>query len=526
MRLAELPKDPREDTEGDDDFDEPSGLFGAWHALRGTGISLILGILLLGVLFRAEVVTAIQTWNDSTAYNHCFMVIPIAAYLIWDRRSALVGLAARPAPWVALAGLPLAVAWLVTERLGIMEGRQLIALTFLEVLFLGVLGWKLWRAISGPLLYLYFLVPFGEFLTPKLQDITTVFVRHGLDILNIPAYIDGYVIEIAEGTFFIAQACAGLRFLIAAIAFGALYALLMYRSPVRRAVFILISIVIPVIANGFRALGIVSLGHVLGSAEAAATDHVLYGWIFFSLVILLLLACGLPFREDSQPDPAPPVAMTDGPHLLAGALASALLVIVAGISPVSAMLLDRSAVIVSGVLTPLDPGAVCTTAPGVPPQRARPASGGIALDQRITCGDSQYDIHIAAFSPRSTAGPVMTERRRLGRPPDVEETREEWLEPQPHVWRIIDGTEQPFTMAIGVWIDGAPTMAGLPIRARMGWNSVTGGRHAPIVVSVTQVADWSHVTPARRQALAAGLKAFLRDHADWDSQIRAMSARP
>ena len=66
-------------------------------------------------------------------------------------------------------------------------------------------------------------------------------------------------------------------------------------------VFIAASIVVPIIANGLRALGIVALGHVLGSAQAAATDHVLYGWMFFSLVILLLIALGLPFREDIGP---------------------------------------------------------------------------------------------------------------------------------------------------------------------------------------------------------------------------------
>ena len=59
--------------------------------------------------------------------------------------------------------------------------------------------------------------------------------------------IDGYTIEIPEGTFYVAEACAGLRFLIASIAFGCLYALLMYRSPVRRTAFIVISIVVPII---------------------------------------------------------------------------------------------------------------------------------------------------------------------------------------------------------------------------------------------------------------------------------------
>lgn len=517
MSIAERPSDA--------EIDDRPGPMRAWDAMRGTALSMLVGILLLGALFQAEVVTAVQTWIDSTAYNHCFLVIPIVVYLLWDRRGSLCGLAARPIPWIALAGIPLAVAWLLTERLGIMEGRQLIALTFLELLFLSVLGWRLWKAVSGPLLYLYFLVPFGEFLTPKLQDITTVFVRHGLDILNIPAYIDGYLIEIPEGTFFIAQACAGLRFLIAAIAFGVLYALLMYRSPVRRVAFIAISIVVPVIANGVRALGIVALGHILGSAEAAATDHVLYGWIFFSLVILLLLACGLPFREDREPEPRPVAPMQDRHHVLGGIFASTLLVLIAGMSPATAMLLDRAANAISLHIVPLSPGPACASSPGVPPERARPAAGGLAIDQRIACaGGNVYDVHIAAFSPRSTAGPVMAERRRLGRPPGVEETREEWMEPAPHVWRILLGTEEPFVMALGIWIDGAPSMAGLPVRARMAWNSMTGGRNAPVVVSVTPVVEWTHMSPAGQHKVESDLTAFLQAHADWSVQIQAMSA--
>ena len=501
------------------------GLPQAWIAMRGTAVSLIIGILALGGLFQAEVVAAVQTWDDSTAYNHCFMIIPITIYLLWDRRGSLRGLAARPLPLAALAGIPLAAAWLFAERLGIMEGRQLIAVSFLELLFLGVLGWRLWKAVSGPLLYLYFLVPFGEFLTPRLQDITAVFVRHGLDIVQIPAYVDGYVIEIAEGTFFIAQACAGLRFLIASIAFGALYAILMYRSPFRRVAFIAISIVVPIVANGFRALGIVALGHILGSAEAAAADHVLYGWMFFSLVILLLLACGLPFREDNHPDVAITDTMPAGHYVLGGVLASVLLVAIAGASPATALLLDRAARTDFVRLKPLEPGAGCTSAPGLPPERKRPAIGGQAIDQRITCdGDIAYDVHIVAFSPRSTAGPVMAERRRLGRPPAVEESRESWIEPEPHVWRLLVGTEEAYAMALGLWIDGAPSTAGLPVRARMAWNSLTGGHFAPIVVAVTPVVEWAHMKQAMRQKVEADLTAFLGAHPQWINQIEALSA--
>src|SRR6185437_14298218 len=76
---------------------------------RGAAVGLAVGLVFLGLLFHQEVVAAVQ-------------------------------------PWIALAALPLAVVWLAAERLGIMEGRQLVAMTVAETLFLGVLGWRLWWA--------------------------------------------------------------------------------------------------------------------------------------------------------------------------------------------------------------------------------------------------------------------------------------------------------------------------------------------------------------------------------------------
>src|ERR1700742_3821081 len=102
----------------------------------------------------------------------------------------------------------------------------------------------MFAALSAPLLYLFFLVPFGAFLTPVLQGFTAHFIDVGLGVLGIPHVVDAYFIEIPEGRFVVAEACAGLRFLIASIAFGVLYACLMYRGIWRRLGFIAASMVV------------------------------------------------------------------------------------------------------------------------------------------------------------------------------------------------------------------------------------------------------------------------------------------
>ena len=272
----------------------------AWLAAAG-------GLALLCLAFRQEIGAAITVWDSSTAYGHCWLVLPIVGWLLWERRAILATGAARPTVWPAVAALPLAVMWVAADWLGIMEGRQLALVGFAELLLIACLGWRLWWALSAAFLYLAFLVPFGAFLTPALQRFTTGFILGGLRLLDIPFHADAFQIAIPEGAFYVAEACAGLRFLIASVAFGVLYAVTIFRSPWRRAAFIAVACVVPIVANGFRGLGIVLLGHALGSAQAGAADHLIYGWVFFSFVIVLLALSGLPFRQDMRP-PAPPAA--------------------------------------------------------------------------------------------------------------------------------------------------------------------------------------------------------------------------
>lgn len=485
-----------------------------WRRARGSALTIGLGLIALGLLFQQEIAAAIHTWITSTAYNHCFLVLPIVGYLIWDRRDTLRGATTEPMPWVTLLAIPVAIVWLAAERLGIMEGRQLMAISFVLLLLLAVLGWKFCWLLCGPLLYLYFLVPFGDFLTPKLQDFTTFFVRHGLDIIGIPSYIDGFTIQIPEGAFYIATACAGLRFLIASIAFGCLYALLIYRSPMRRAIFIIVSIIVPIIANGFRALGIVVLGYILNSAEAAATDHVLYGWIFFSLVILLLIGFGLPLREDQVAHAAPPRDLPRQPPdrfpVREAALAAGLLVAFAAISPAVATALDVSDRAVAAAVPPIDFGPGCTRTPIAAPV-AVDARGPI-ISFRVFCSPMTMDVNVEVLPRYSTAAPLLAEQRRLVTIPDSEEAEISWLATppgQPHIWRKMADPQYGPMIAFALFVDGKPVTPSLALRAQMAWTSIVGARVAPVLVTVTPRAQWGKINPTVRDEVEKWLGALL-----------------
>jgi exosortase/archaeosortase family protein len=352
-------------------------------------------------------------------------------------------------------------------------------------------------------------------LTPKLQDITTWFISHGLQILGIPAFIDGYVIEIPQGSFFVAEACAGLRFLIASIAFGCLYALMMYRSPLRRGLFISVSVVVPIIANGFRAIGIVYLGYLLGNAQAAAADHVIYGWLFFSAVILILTALGLPFRQDeiSTRSASPHGATTASANTTPGMLAVVVaMVAVAAITPSISRALSLTAI--AEVATPavIDPGPGCVVRVAAPGTDSSPVR-----TQRVVCRDVAMDMAWQTFSPRITAAPLMAARRRLVSRAATDGLSESWLDrggDTPGAWLIMQSNDTAFMIAVSIWVDGRPARPGLAMRMRMAMNSLFGSEYPPMVVTVTPAVDVSALNGIERKIAEASLPAFLLSHPD------------
>ncbi len=152
---------------------------------------------------------------------------------------------------------------------------------------------------------MFFAVPFGEFLLPVLMEYTANFTVTALRLSGIPVYREGLQFVIPSGNWSVVEACSGVRYLIASFMIGTLFAYLNYRSTRRRLVFIGVSIVVPIVANWLRAYMIVMLGHLSGNTIAVGVDHLIYGWLFFGLVITIMFLIGARWSEPETAVPAP-----------------------------------------------------------------------------------------------------------------------------------------------------------------------------------------------------------------------------
>ncbi len=259
----------------------------------------LLGVCLLATVYQFQntILLLIEKWSHSGTYAHGFIIFPVVLYLIWEKRTLLNQNMLAPTA-VALIPIILCVNfWYIGQQNHILILQQFSLITLIISLALGFCGFKIFKILLFPLMYLYFSIPFGHFLISELQNITALFAVKGLEWTGITVYSEGWQITTTRGQFEVAAACSGIRYLIASIALGVLYAHYSYRQLWRKCVFMSLCIVIPVIANGIRAYGIVLLAHISHMKIAVGVDHLIYGWIFFGLMMLLLFWVGGLLRE-------------------------------------------------------------------------------------------------------------------------------------------------------------------------------------------------------------------------------------
>ncbi len=258
---------------------------------------LVLGSVTLVALFWTTAAAAVQIWFESRTFNHGFFILPVCLYLAWLRRADIGQFGPRPDLRGVIAAAFAAFGWLLGHAADVLVVQQLALVAMFQALCFAVLGWRAVRQAAFPLFYLYFAVPIGEFLVAPLQDLTAWFTVAALRLTGVPVFLDGVFISIPTGRFAVAEACAGVRFLISTVALGVLGANLFFRTWPRRLAFVGISIVVPIIANGLRAYGIVLIAYLTDHRIAVGVDHIVYGWLFFAFVTALLVALGATFRD-------------------------------------------------------------------------------------------------------------------------------------------------------------------------------------------------------------------------------------
>jgi exosortase A len=277
-----------------------AGLFPSASALArmAPGLLLIAALLLL---FRETATAMVSIWDRSDTFAHAFLVPPLVVWLIWRQRDRLARLPVAPAWWVLLPMAAISLLWLMGALAGVNAATQFALVALIVLSVPAVFGLRLARTLMFPLLFLFFAVPFGEFMVPLMMAWTADFTVAAVQLSGVPVYREGLQFIIPTGSWSVVEACSGVRYLIASFMVGTLFAYLNFKSLGKRLLFVVVSLAVPILANWLRAYMIVMIGHVSGNKLAVGVDHLVYGWVFFGVVIGIMFWIGSRFADPEDP---------------------------------------------------------------------------------------------------------------------------------------------------------------------------------------------------------------------------------
>lgn len=256
--------------------------------------ALLLAIAGFAALFFDVARTLVADWSTDDNYSHGFLVVPVAAWLAWERRDAL---AAAP-PRAHAFGLVVILGSVLVLGAGVLGAeRFLTRLAMVGVLVGAVLfvwGAAHLRLLAFPLAFLLLMIPlpaivFNQIALP-LQLLASQVGEAGLRLAGVPVLREGNVMVLARTTLEVAEACSGIRSLVSLLTLGIVYGYFMDSRAWVRWLLALATVPIAVLTNGLRVAGTGIAAHHYGPEAAEGFLHTFSGWLVFVSALVLLFA--------------------------------------------------------------------------------------------------------------------------------------------------------------------------------------------------------------------------------------------
>ena len=254
-------------------------------------------ILIVPALFYQTTLAMAEVWRVNETFTHGFLIFPIALWLIWEKKDNLSKLYPAPEPTALILTFLLCCLWLVSALIDVKAAMQLCMISIILTLLWAILGRKIFLYLLFPFLFLFFSVPLGQSLIPVLMEFTANATVYLVKLTGVPIYQDGLNFILPSGSWSVVEECSGVRYLIATLTLGVVYSYLTYATLKKRLIFIAFTIIVPILANSLRAFIIVMLGHYSGMKLAIGTDHLLYGWVLFGIIIFTMFYIGSFWRD-------------------------------------------------------------------------------------------------------------------------------------------------------------------------------------------------------------------------------------
>lgn len=235
-----------------------------------------------------------EAWFDLPNSDNSYgVLVPlISLYFAWKKKEEL------SKAEISGSGIGLVVLaaslfiFLLSYLGGIAFLQRLMSVVSLIGLVMYLFGKDVFKILAFPLLFLFFMVPIPEsvinIISFPLQTYATVIAEKIIRMCAVPVYREGHMLYFANTQLEVAEACSGIRSMTALLMLSIILSYGWKISRTFKAMFILSSLLVALLANVCRVSGTGILAHLFGDRVAKGFLHEFSGMGVFAIGFMLL----------------------------------------------------------------------------------------------------------------------------------------------------------------------------------------------------------------------------------------------
>jgi len=259
---------------------------------RSRVVTMALVAVPVAILYLDDWVRLVPRWWSDPNYTHGFFVPLFSLYFVWEKWDELTTLPLHPS-WL---GLPLLLFGLAVKVWTLFFPSPFVACVSMLFVILGVVlmvaGRAVFKRTAIPILFLFLMMPlpvpvYNQIALP-LRRFATIVSTTVIQGVGIPALREGNIIRLPSRTLEVAEACSGMRLLTGFIALGVAFAYLSRRPLWERALLVVSTIPIAILANAMRVTATAFLAHWGFNSLVDGPPHAAASLVLFAFAAVAL----------------------------------------------------------------------------------------------------------------------------------------------------------------------------------------------------------------------------------------------
>jgi exosortase len=249
-------------------------------------------VMLWAAAFYPVYPSLVHTWLNHSNNSHGILVPLISLYFIWQKREKLRQIEISSCNWGVVI-LASSMGFYLLSYAGSIAviSRSMIVFSLIG-LVLFALGKTVFKLLAFPIFFLIFMVPVPDSILNivafPLQLFATKISSHIISALSIPVYREGNMLYFVQTQLEVAEACSGLRSIMALTMLSVIFVYLSDKGWLRKVILLASAIPLALIANIIRVSGTGILAHFHGEKVARGFLHEFSGLAVFAFGFILL----------------------------------------------------------------------------------------------------------------------------------------------------------------------------------------------------------------------------------------------